>query len=197
MGLTFDQVVDRIIQHRAANPRYANQWSTERATVESELDEYTCLRIGNDPNYCAGSAPPFSQGQPQRWRLVPNGQSAKAVAGGAISLLKLFSSSQQPVEQSLAEARAAVCLTCPLNGTGDWMAMFTKPAAMFIRKTLSFIKDANLKTSLDKQLGICEACGCPNQLKVHVKLDFIKANTDTETMARFDPDCWIKNEADD
>lgn len=200
-GLDFDTTVNQIIQHRLANPRFAAQWSTEIDTVKDELDHYTCQRLGNDPNWCDSGGPPsFPQGLSwQTRRTVPSRQEGAKAAGSAdkvvagIGVLRDWLGGEiKPVEHELAEKRAAICATCSKNDKATtFEKFFTLPAAELIKKQIAIKHDMKLSTSHDKELGICNACGCALALKTHVKLDYILAHTSEMVREALDERCWI------
>ena len=56
---TFDQQVNKIIQHRLINPKVYPPDDTQWITVPyvaAELDKFQCDRLGNDPRFCTGPA---------------------------------------------------------------------------------------------------------------------------------------------
>lgn len=198
-GFTFDQVVEEIIRHRMANPRFASQWNTDFDLVADELDTYTCVRIGMDPNYCSGGSPSFVSGPPpsrSQWvgRVVESAAAARKVMTGIAVLLDWLGSGGKPVAPELAEARAAVCAGCPQNTAGNLTDFFTVPASEQIRKQLAIRSDMKLATTHDEQLNVCKACFCPMKLKVHTPIQHILAHLKPEGRAALDPRCWIPKE---
>ena len=99
-----------------------------------------------------------------------------------------LSSGGPPVEQALADKRAAICATCPKNVEGSW---YTVAPATLIKETLEARKDLKLETPSDSQLKSCAVCKCLMRLKVWVPLQYITANTKPEIMAEFPQWCWI------
>lgn len=64
-GMTFKDggfysVVSQIQRHRQANPRLYpiddGKW-LDYDSICQELDDYSCLRLGNDPHWCSGGTP--------------------------------------------------------------------------------------------------------------------------------------------
>lgn len=97
-----------------------------------------------------------------------------------------------PVPHELAEKRAAICVSCPLNVAPDWLEKNLKePIAQAIIKTLEIKNAMKIETSHDDKLAICSACGCVGKLHVHSPLLHILQHTQMQTMARFEPNCWI------
>lgn len=204
-GLTFDQTVDEIIRHRLANPRHSHAWTTERAEIEAELDNYTCVRIANDPNYCTGGQGlirrPFVAG-PTPPPSSP-GLAAAVVAGGRkiVSgigvLVDWLGSGGNAVAHELAEQRAQCCVDCSMNAPGEWHNFFTGPAVAKIRNQLTMKNDMQLSTSQDEKLKVCKACWCVLSLKVHTPIEHVLAHLKSSMEAEMPARCWILNERKD
>lgn len=207
-GLTFDQVVIKIAQHRAANPRFG--LSTDLDDIANELDYFTCVRLKFDPNYCVGGPPgaPLGKAQAPLPPVRPVGQPFKPApsARGAVAaevkkvtrlvsgvgvLLDWIGSGGHAVDPALATKRANVCVGCPMNQKGGWEHFFTGPAADIIRKQLTLKNEMQLQTTLDKQLSVCDACGCELTLKVWVPLEYVLKKLTPEISIKLDPRCWI------
>lgn len=199
-GLTFEQTVQAIINHRRANPRF--NLPTEQQAVENELDLYTCLRIAGDPNWCEGGdlPGPKSPGlsSPRQWTgrsaaVVVAG--AKALVSGINILIDWLGSGGVPVDKELAEQRAEICAGCPQNTKeGVAMSWFTQPASELIRKQLEIRKELTLATAYDDKLGVCAACYCPLKLKTWTPLSHILEHLKPEQSAALDARCWINHE---
>jgi len=194
---TFSQTVDLIIAHRRKNTAVTAKFklATNRAAVETELEKYTRKRLGLPET----AAPlPFPESR---------SQSASAVAGAAVAEIKhikraaqgtavvidWLGSGGEPVAQELAEKRAAVCVACPNNQTGDWYV--TAPAEL-LRKAVSSWQSMKGKTfafetAQGDKLKSCQVCRCLMRLKVFVGLDHILAKTKPEVMEELHPNCWI------
>lgn len=197
----FDASVKAIVQHRLANKAITikHNLSTDPGTVANELERYTRLRLGipDDP-------PPTSFFQPGRSPSPSGGQDAAAGANwfrrivrqgaGVSTLADWLGTDGVPVAAELAEQRAAICSDCPQNKQGDLLAFFTKPVADLLRRQLEERRQLNLSTSRDAQLNVCDACGCPLKLKVHVPLNFIRKHMRQQEMGLLDPRCWILRE---
>src|SRR6187399_2318335 len=86
-----------------------------------------------------------------------------------------FGDGGEPVSTELAQARADVCLKCPMNYKGDWIwAMATRIA---INAQSQLRRMMNLKVNGEENLKTCEACGCVLRLKVHVPIAHIYRHT--------------------
>lgn len=201
----FKASVDAIIKHRLANPAITAKHSlaTDPYAVAEELKTFTRLRLGMPP-----PASSFFQ-----WGRSPSRQDGAVAAAGSgffrkitrvgtgiTTLADWLGSDGTPVANTLAEQRAGICAgtddksKCPLNNKGDLLSIFTKPAADLIRRQIEEKKKMNLRTTKDSELGTCDACGCPLELKVHVPLKFIKTHMKEPEASQLDPRCWIKKE---
>lgn len=180
---TFDQSVSLIIRHRLSNTAMVvkHRLPTDAATVGGQLLAYTRKRLGI-------VEPPKQS--PSQWF---NGRHVAAVASGFQTLANWLGDGGKPVDQELAEKRAAICADCPQNPPdgGGWLATFTIPAQNLIRRQLQERKELKLSTSLDSKLNLCEACDCPLHLKVHVPLNYILTHIPEAAKERLDPRCWI------
>lgn len=191
---SFDTIVRLLIAHRQGNPRLAAKfaWSTDYNTVANEVDAFNaaiCQQQGWSQYIDSGVAQPAVSSFP----LPPQSplQRLGAVAGGAKTLVNWIASGAEAVPVELAERRAAICADCPKNDKGDWTRFFSVPTSNAIRAALEARKGMNLSTSLDDRLNVCTACGCPLKLKIHMPLERILKETDAQTIAAFDPRCWI------
>lgn len=196
---SFDTIVNSLVAHRKGNPFITKKFnlSTDPAAVANEVDEFNaavCVRMGwNDyvSNQAAGGQPsgvPFSSSLPQALASLE-----KLAAGGRV-LVEWINSGQEAVPNDLAEARAAVCVTCPLNAKGDWTSFFTVPVSNKIREALETRRNWNLSTTHDDALKVCEACYCPLPLKVHMPLDRILSRIPQDSLDALAPGCWIRKE---
>jgi hypothetical protein len=183
----FRASVESIVKHRLANPAITakHQLATDYNAVAEELKTYTRLRLG-----IPLPAPPsfFHHSSSLSSRVVAAAADIKRAAQGTAVLVDWLSSGGQPVEQALADKRAAICATCPKNVEGDW---YTVAPATLIKETLEARKDLKLETPSDAQLKSCDVCKCLLRLKCWVPLQYITAHTKPEVMAEFPSHCWI------
>lgn len=97
----------------------------------------------------------------------------------------------RPVPSEQAQARADVCLKCPLNrddGMADWL---TRTASEVFKLQIELKNREKLRVHGEKRLFVCQGCSCNLRLKVHVPISFIRETTD---QAGLDPACWILKE---
>lgn len=195
---SFDTIVNALIAHRRGNPFLAQKfgWPMDYETVATELDEFNaavCLKMGwND--YVADAAP--GGGPAPAPFLPPNNHQGRLqkLAAGARVQLEWILSKEDAVPADVANARAAVCATCPMNESGDWTSFFTVPISEAIRAAMAQRKGWELSTPYDDKLHVCSACLCPLPLKMHMPIDRILSRLPEESKAALHPECWIKKE---
>ena len=193
----FKLLCREIQKHRQLNPRFG--LSTDMNSIATEVDMVNAARIAAIPgteSYLINDAP-FAPPNPPVLPSDPSGPLAAVganlvkMASGVGVLYDWLGSGGQPVDNTVAETRAQICVACPKNGKGDLTKFFTVPAANLIMKQLEQRKDLNLSTTVDDKLGICEACGCVNKLKVHVPIEFILAKMSEQVRSDLDKSCWV------
>ena len=181
--------VDAIVKHRKQNPAITakHSLSTDPVAVGDELEKYTRVRLG-----IPEVAPVFFSPQTSLLpsRVVAVAGNIKRAAQGTAIVLDWLTSGGKPVAQELAEARAKVCVACPMNVPGDW---YTTSPAELIRATLSARSDLKLATPFDEKLQSCNVCRCLLSLKIFCPLEHILKGTKSEVMNEFPVACWIKN----
>lgn len=168
-----------IQEHRERNPKF--NLTTDLFSIANEVDYENARRVSTIPgaqSYLIDDAAVFSP--PKAGALLTITQKLAGVAAGLskvnagrVMLLDWEAAGYPQVEQSLAEQRATVCVSCPKNGKGDFTRWFTVPAADRIKKQIERLKQKSLSTTKDNQLGVCEVCLCPLKLKMHAPLAFI------------------------
>lgn len=118
------------------------------------------------------------------------------VAGGKIAsgaaIIKSMFGSDGPCERDEAERRAAICADCKFNEKGDFLSLFTAPAAAVIRNALGVVHDMKLITSKDNDLQFCSLCLCPLKTKVHARIEHIHKHLPSETRETLPDWCWSK-----
>lgn len=96
-----------------------------------------------------------------------------------------------PVDHREAERRAEICAMCPLNQRSGLFTYFTIKAGKAIQKEIQRKTSLDLWTTLDPLLGVCKACRCVMELKVHTPADFITKHLKPKTRSKLHADCWI------
>lgn len=189
---TFDQTVQLIIKHRKSNPAITakHKLATNPEAVASELELYTRKRLGLPEKVQV----PFQEPHSQFASGAVGAAGVDAITGlkraaqGTAVVIDWLTSGGNPVSQELANKRASVCVTCPMNVDGAW---YTTAPAELIRKTLEARKDLKLETPHDAALKSCNVCRCLMRLKVWTPLEFILSKTKPEVIAEFPNFCWI------
>jgi len=198
--LDFETTVNLIIEHRKANPRFAGQWATDRASVSDELDLSTCRQLaskGLAEDWCTeGGGFSFQAGPApqQQWlgrKLRESAAAVRKLVAGIGVLTDWLGDGAEPVSPEVAEPRAATCAGCPKNRPGNLGDFFTTEASELIRKQLEAKSDMNLSTKSDGSLGVCSACLCPLKLKVWTPIEHVLKHTSDEVKKQLDERCWI------
>lgn len=194
---SFRECVDWVLRFRRANPAMCQRegWSLEPAQVESYVDAYNTermLRGGYGQFVALDQDAPVSSSPKAR---PGHGAGPAAAAKAAFAAYKdMFANGPVPHEQ--AEARAAVCVACPLNNTkGGLVERFTQEVAAQLTSLVSIMRDSNLTTSRDSRLGVCDACDCPMSAKVHARLESFMGKMSPDQWKALHPTCWIRSEA--
>lgn len=198
-GQDFHQSILQIIVHRKANPRF--NLSTDYDKVANELDDFQCARLANDPVWCiaegisnfSGRLPVRRQPEDVKGAVAGASKFLKNSTAGIGLYLEWFGDGK-PVAPEVAETRAKACLQCPKHVPGTVFQRFSKAAAVEIMTVFGVLNDLQLKTSVDEQLQICDACDCPMKAKVWCPLPIIKGHLRPEAFAALWEQCWIRNE---
>jgi len=198
--------LDSLVQQAQAalrgNPQIAKKlgWDLSDQAMTDRIDEFNaevCLRMGWT-DYVAeegAAAPPPKMSPPQQQQYQ---QKLAAVVGvvkklwaGLKSTDDWLDSGMPAVPPAQAEARAAVCATCPLNGKGGLETWFTVPASEAIKRQIEKLGTRKLVTTQDAKLGVCTICLCPLPLLVQTPLQFKLKHMTADTRRGLDPKCWV------
>ncbi len=90
------------------------------------------------------------------------------------------------VQQSTAESRAAICLTCPKNIFPD------KGPFVAWCDSIAEAMTGGRTTSLDAKLGSCDVCSCVIKAKVHYGGDMHLSDEEKQQLPDY---CWMLTEA--
>lgn len=189
----FDASVKAIIQHRQQNKAIVakHKLSTDYNIVANELERYTRARLGiPDP------APSFFQAGSSQLpsRVIEAAADIKRAAQGTAVIVDWFQSGGDPVDQELAERRAATCVACPKNVQGAW---YTEAPAELLKsvieawQTIKGRKDFTFSTAQGDNLKSCAVCRCLMRVKVFTPLQHILDKTSPAIMSEFPGNCWI------
>lgn len=192
---SFDEIVNSLISHRQGNPSLlAKGWSTDRKTVESEVDAYNtaiCKAMGWTDYIVEGggaAATPFPAQSPQRSLL----ERSRQLAAGAGVQIDFIKSREEAVPAETAAVRAKICVDCQFNVKGGLETFFTKPASEAVRRGLELARGWKLSIPQSEMVNICDVCLCPLKLKIWIPLSFIQARMPAEVGAAMPDWCWIK-----
>jgi hypothetical protein len=199
---SFDVIVQEVIAHRRGNPYLMQKFgkSIDQQSVENEVDEFNanlCAQM-NWMNFIVGAegSPPPGKSKPpsplEISQLSAAAAKVKNIWSGLRTIGEWLDANGPVVDQQLADARAATCVACPLNGQGEFGKWFVAPAAAAIKRQVEKIQGRGLKTASDEKLGVCEGCTCAMKVKCWVPIGFIQRHTSDETMdaLRKGNNCW-------
>lgn len=195
---SFDTIVKALMSHRQANPFLArkNKWATDYNGVAFDVDTYNakiCQSHGwFDFIIEASPDPPKWTPQPFEWSGAAG--SVKRTTAGVKLVMDWLGGGMTAVAPDKAEARATVCVACPLNGDPNWIQKLDAVAAEGVKHLVELKNDLKLQTSHDAALHTCQACDCHLPLKVWAPIDVIRDNMNAETKARLDQKCWVLHE---
>jgi len=210
MGTTFAQQVENIRKHRAANPRF--DFSTDPVKIAQELEEYTLARWRKSysehgmQKFLENPDADLKKKHNSEWlstsKQPPSLLAKVAVRAGMADpsvIEDWFGAGGKAVGLPLATHRAMVCKACTKgNRKGEWRDALTIAGAKMLRAYFSAKNDMQLSTAVDKDLGLCRACGCVLELKVWTPIQHVLSNITDEQKAKLkelNNDCWITNEA--
>lgn len=199
--LTWEKLVDAVIKHRTANPRF--NLPIDRPTVDFHVELFNVEKLRSMPGTGhfllavaespPGAAPVFSVPPRRADGVVAKLKRHIANTTAGISLyIEWFGN--EPVKIPIAEARAAVCLKCPKHVDGNLAEKFSEAAAKELKTVLGMLNDMEFKTSVDEKLKICSACNCPMKAKVWSPIDLILKHIRPEAKKVLWEKCWITAE---
>jgi hypothetical protein len=193
---SFSEIVNKEADFRARNPALVAKygWSLNEEDIANDVDSYNAQRMlagGFFGFVDVDAVPPASSGGERRAGQGALAAAANSALTGLAIYRELFSHGTQPVPKGFAELRAATCASCPLNHKGGLREFFVESIAKGITELYGVLRDLDLTTSRDKDLGTCTACSCPTRAKVHVPLDIIVRHMKPDVRAKLDPRCWI------
>jgi hypothetical protein len=172
-----------------------------------DLDNATCERLGNDPAWCDSQ----KKTSPQINPLQPEGakraglQSLSNAGKGALILKDWLGEGGIPVADSLAQARAKVCVEdCSDPARAEEGHFYNRPPGFFAKITgavaQAILEQRREKLNLgltlkdEDKLHTCAVCDCNLELKPWVQMDIILNRTPPETLAQFPKHCWMVTE---
>lgn len=197
---SFDHVVSEIIAHREANKTRFPELPRDRETVAAELENQMTERLRSMPggaDYLMNSpeGPPLNPLRSRRPPASPVGVVANVVAAvktatvGIATWLEFFGAG--PVENAVAEKRAAVCAGCEFNVPAEGPNKLSETVAAELALVLGAMHEQQLTTSLDEKLNLCGLCLCPLKSKVFAPNDVVQKNTNPALRKLLPKHCWI------
>ena len=203
--LSYPAMADRIDEHLATicEKLEMRQYYTGRPGGAPVAAPFTMPDIRRPDLYqrgfggsVAANRFPPPQATPRSTGAVTQGIAMiKKLAAGAATLLEWESENLPHVEQSVANARAAICAVCPKNRPEKNLTdYFTVPLAEMIKKKMERLADLDLKTPHDEKLKVCEACWCPMRTKVWMPDTMVLKRMSPEVRAELNqenPRCWV------
>jgi len=200
---SFSEACDFEMAFRVANPGICqvNGWTTNMVDVENYVDEYNalrCLAHGWNNFVEDGAAFPdlgVTLVAEKKSLLGAVVDKARAVRSGAATYIHSFFGHGGMASQVEADARALVCVSCPLNDTKSSLwSLFVTSAATEIMHIFEHLHGLKMTTEKDAELGVCAACLCPMKAKIWVNLEHIIKNMPADVVSKLHKDkprCWI------
>lgn len=204
--MPFPYVVRELVAHRKLN-------NLPRATPDEaayDIEEFNCLRLGNDAQYCIGGKKKVSHGtsplesqshQRSHARLVGLSDKVKALGAGASILRDWVGDGMLPVPRQLAQSRADACTgrldgkPCKHNQPGSGVISGIAEA---IRAQMEKKNEINSTVEGEGKLNSCAICLCHLPLKVHVPMATIIERTPDAMIQKFQEQapakCWMLTE---
>lgn len=196
---SFDRICRDVFTKIRSNPALARKHNLPDTLqgVEDMVDAYNAMICEQNGwlDYIQGGPDHADAGPPPKWmpQQAINRLGGK-LAAGARSLLQWLGEGGEPVKPALAESRAAICVKCPLNKNIELKDFFVQGASELIRRQIEFAKECSLDTIVSKDLGICNACGCPLKLMVHIPIEHKLSGMTKESFDALDSKCWVRSE---
>jgi len=191
---SFSEIVSKELVFRSKNPVLVqkNGWSLNIEDIEGDVDFYNSQRMiaGGFLNFVELEGEVPAQ---KKTGLFANVASAAAKVKTALAIYRdLLGPDGKVVAKEESERRAAICVQCPKNDiAGGLKKYFIKEAAREIMLVAGMLKDINVSTSQDDNLGVCEACECPMAVKVHVSNEILKKHISPDQVSKLHESCWI------
>lgn len=117
-------------------------------------------------------------------------EKAKQITNGAQILRDWIGDGGHVVDRELAQHRADICLECPKHSSG-WGLL--EMAADAIKQQVEIKNHLQIRVEREKQLHVCEICGCAMRLKVHLPIGRISLQDDEKAL--YPSTCWLLQES--
>ena len=119
---------------------------------------------------------------------------SKAIKRGVRDLTFWWLEGEPPVNGAIAQARANICLGCPMNEREAGLDKLTVAVARRVRTALASKHEMKLELIDEDKLGLCEACGCSLKLKPWTPKSVIWKHGTPDYFEELDGGCWIRSE---
>ena len=194
---SLQEIVLKELDYRRKNLALARKkgWSLEISDIEDYVDEWNAQRMiaGGwlhlvDVDAVAEKKTPSGLIR----RLSRNVANAAAKVKTALEIYReMFGTEGKTVPKEEAERRAGICAVCPQNDKSSGLKnYFLKEGFGEITSLIGMLKDMDVRTSLDAELGVCRVCSCPMVVKVHAPGSALKKMPASEVAALHES-CWI------
>lgn len=111
----------------------------------------------------------------------------KNYANGVAILRDWVGSGEMPVAPDMAQARAAICLACPMNVDG---IKLTETITEAIREQLELKNHLRLHVNDEDMLKTCSVCDCNNRLQVWCPDKLFSGHYTMADAVRYPKFCW-------
>lgn len=111
----------------------------------------------------------------------------KSIPGGALHIFEWLGASATTVSQEEAQARADICLRCPKNVSELAIAM---PVAVALKKVIAMKNRIKLRVKGERELGLCDVCGCAIRLQVWQPMPMVQSQLTEEEKQQLAIPCW-------
>jgi hypothetical protein len=198
---SFAATVSAVISHRRGNPPLITQYglSVDPEAVASEVDTYNaaiCKANGWTEYYTEDDSPAPFPSRPYNPPAVGVAGNLRKTAIGVKAMQEWLGLGLKPVEQTVAENRAIICVTCKENDPDpNWIQKLDAAAAVLIKGLIEAKNKMSLTTAQDAKLFVCSACDCNLRLKVWTPPEVVQNNTTDEIRKKLPDFCWVKTEA--
>jgi hypothetical protein len=199
---SFSGVKNFEMKFRKGNPAICAKmgWTTDPDEVDYYVEQQQVQRLlaaGQTSFLIMTEDVPKSNGQHvlPAALAVAAGHLGKLAAGRSL-IVQWLGDKLEPVPVELANQRAKICSTCPMNQEGDIWQRLTAIAGRQLKGLIELKQRMKLKTDYDKELKVCVACDCVLSLKCFSPIENIREHLLPEVKAELAkaPNCWVLSE---
>lgn len=187
----FGEAVKGIVAYRKGNAIEPHDFES----VAVELENQTCARLGHNPKYCEVKKKSLLD----KINILPaHVKKAVELAGnvtnGGRILHDWLGDGAIPVNRSLAQARADICLPCPHNQESHGVMKLTDSIAKAILEQRRKKSELEIRTNGEEGLHTCDVCLCHINLLVHVPIKTIADRSHPKLDNKYPDFCWKRKE---